>query len=163
MNRTFRGLLGAALLAAVGSTVVYAHDVTVDVEAAKRAIRMADLELAKAVADRSLQTFVSMVDDDAVFFGKDVSRGKDAVSKAWLPFFTDRNLFLKWHPKEVYVSSSADLGYSIGEYERLGKDSSGNPARAIGTYVSIWRKQPDGKWKIVLDIGSPATPTPQKP
>ncbi len=163
MNRTLRGLLRAAAFAAVGSTVVYAHDVTVDVEAAKRAIRIADLELAKAVADRSLQSFVSMVDDDAVFFGKDVSRGKDAVSKAWLPFFTDRNLFLKWHPNEVYVSSSADLGYSIGEYERIGKDSSGNPATAMGTYVSICRKQPDGKWKIVLDIGSPATPAPQKP
>lgn len=163
MNRTFRTLVGVAALAVVGSAVVYAHDVTVDVEAAKRAIRIADLELAKAVADRSLQSFLSMVDDDAVFFGKDVSRGKDAVSKAWLPFFTEKNLFLKWHPNEVFVSSSADLGYSIGEYERVGKDSSGNPATAMGTYVSIWRKQPDGKWKIVLDIGSPATPKPQKP
>jgi ketosteroid isomerase-like protein len=60
----------------------------------------------------------------------------------------------------VYVSSSADLGYSVGEYQRIGKDSSGNPTTATGSYVSIWRKQPDGKWKIVLDIGSPATPKP---
>jgi ketosteroid isomerase-like protein len=150
----------AAGFAIVSSTVVYAHDVAADVEAAKRAIRIADLELAKAVADRSLQSFLAIVDDDAVFFGRDVSRGKDAVSKAWLPFFTDRNLFLKWHPNQVYVSSSADLGYSIGEYQRIGKDSSGNPTTATGSYVSIWRKQPDGKWKIVLDIGSPATPKP---
>jgi ketosteroid isomerase-like protein len=150
----------AAGFAIVSSTVVYAHDVAADVEAAKRAIRIADLELAKAVADRSLQSFLAIVDDDAVFFGRDVSRGKDAVSKAWLPFFTDRNLFLKWHPNQVYVSSSADLGYSIGEYQRVGKDSAGNPTTATGNYVSIWRKQPDGKWKIVLDIGSPATPKP---
>ncbi|HEV8231895.1 MAG TPA: DUF4440 domain-containing protein [Thermoanaerobaculia bacterium] len=150
----------AAGFAIVSSTVVYAHDVAADIEAAKRAIRIADLELAKAVADRSLQSFLAIVDDDAVFFGRDVSRGKDAVSKAWLPFFTDRNLFLKWHPNQVYVSSSADLGYSIGEYQRVGKDSAGNPTTATGSYVSIWRKQPDGKWKIVLDIGSPATPKP---
>lgn len=134
-----------------------------DLESAKRAIRIADLELAKAVADRSLQSFVALVDDDAVFFGKEVSRGRDAVSKAWLPYFTDRSLFLKWHPTQVEVSSSADLGYSIGEYQRIGKDRSGNPETATGSYVSIWRKQPDGKWKVVLDIGSPATPTPQKP
>jgi ketosteroid isomerase-like protein len=153
----------AAGFVLIGSAVLFAHEAAADVEAAKRAIKLADLELAKAVADRSLQSFVSMVDDDAVFFGKDVSRGKDAVSKAWLPFFTDRNLFLKWHPNEVHVSSSADLGYSIGEYERMGKDKSGNPETAIGTYVSIWRRQPDGKWKIVLDIGTPGTPAVKKP
>ena len=74
-----------ALLALASSL---AHAQGIDVEATKRALRMADLELAKAVADRSLQTFVSLVDDDAVFFGKDVARGKNAVSKAWLPFFS---------------------------------------------------------------------------
>jgi len=129
-----------------------------DLEAVKREIRIADLELAKAVADRSLQTFVSMVDDDAVFFGRSISRGREAVSKAWLPFFTDGSLFLKWHPAQVEVSSSGDLGYSIGEYERIGKDASGRPESATGSYVSIWRRQPNGKWKIVLDIGTPASP-----
>jgi ketosteroid isomerase-like protein len=147
----FAGLLflAAAVRAAQPAT---------DPEAAKREIRIADLELAKAVADRSLETFVSVIDDDAVFFGRDISRGKDAVSKAWLPFFTDRSLFLKWHPTRVEVSSSGDLGYSIGEYERIGKDPSGKPETATGSYVSIWRRQPNGKWKIVLDIGTPASP-----
>jgi len=59
---------------------------------------------------------------------------------------------------QVEVSSSADLGYSIGDYERIGKDPSGNPSSATGSYVSIWRKQPDGRWKIVLDIGTPGSP-----
>jgi ketosteroid isomerase-like protein len=131
-----------------------------ELESAKRAIRIADLELAKAVADRSLQTFVSLLDEDAIFFGKGVARGKNAVSKAWLPFFTDRTLFLKWYPTQVEISSSGDLGYSIGEYERIGKDASGSPATVNGNYVSIWRKQPDGRWKIVLDIGTPGTPKP---
>ena len=129
-----------------------------DLEAAKREIRIADLELAKAVADRSLEAFVAKVDDDAVFFGRDISRGREAVSKAWLPFFTDGSLFLRWHPTQVEVSSSGDLGYSIGEYERIGKDASGKPDTATGSYVSIWRRQPTGRWKIVLDIGTPASP-----
>ena len=147
-----------ACLLALAASVARAQ--AAEVEATKRAIRIADLELAKAVADRSLQTFVSLVDDDAIFFGKGVARGKNAVSKAWLPFFTDRTLFLKWYPTQVEISSSGDLGYSIGEYERTSKDAAGYPASVTGNYVSIWRKQADGRWKIVLDIGTPGTPKP---
>jgi ketosteroid isomerase-like protein len=150
----------AAPALAPAPVAVPAPGAAIDVEAAKRAVRIADLELAKAVADRSLQSFVAQVDDDAIFFGKGVARGKNAVSKAWLPFFTDRNLFLKWYPTQVEISASGDLAYSIGEYERTSKDAAGYPASVTGNYVSIWRKQSDGRWKIVLDIGTPGTPKP---
>ena len=159
MSRTFRT---AAILALLGSTFSFAGGASVDVETAKQAIRNADLELARAVADRSVESFRALVDEDAIFFGKDVSRGREAVMRSWLPLFTDRSLFLKWRPLQIEVASSGDLGYSIGEYERIGKDSSGNPATATGNYVSIWRKHPDGKWRIVLDIGSPGTALTRK-
>ncbi|MDQ5857082.1 MAG: DUF4440 domain-containing protein, partial [Acidobacteriota bacterium] len=61
-------------------------------------------------------------------------------------------------PNEVQVSASGDLGYSIGTYERMSKDPAGRPTSATGTYVSIWRKQADGRWRAVLDIGTPGTP-----
>jgi uncharacterized protein (TIGR02246 family) len=155
MKRTL-GTAAALLLAA---TFLAAHEPSaVDLEAAKRAIRIADLEMAKAVSDRNLEKFNTLVADDAVFFGRDVSRGREAVAKAWLPLFTDASMFLKWQPNEVHVSASGDLGYSIGTYERRSKDPSGQPASATGTYVSIWRKQADGKWRAVLDIGTPGTP-----
>jgi ketosteroid isomerase-like protein len=153
----------AAFVALLALASSLARAQSIDLESAKRAIRIADLELAKAVTDRSLQSFVALLDDDAIFFGTDVARGKNAVSKAWLPYFTDRALFLKWHPTQVEISSSGDLGYSIGEYERIGKDASGNPAIVTGNYVSIWRKQPDGRWKVVLNIGTPGTPKPMRP
>ena len=154
----FVALIALVALLSLAPSLALAQGV--ELESAKRAIKIADLELAKSVADRSLQTFVSLVDDDAVFFGKGVARGRNAVSKVWLPFFTDRTLFLKWYPTQVEVSSSGDLGYTIGEYERIGKDASGSSATVTGNYVSIWRKQPDGRWKIVLDIGTPGTPKP---
>jgi ketosteroid isomerase-like protein len=163
MSKALSHVFLAAGFAIVSSTSLHAQNLAPDLESAKREIRIADLELAKSVADRSLKSFLNLVDDDAIFFGKDMSRGKAAVSKAWLPLFTDRSLFLKWHPTQVEVSSSGDLGYSIGEYERIGKDASGSPATATGNYVSIWRRQPDGRWKVVLDIGTPGTPVLGKP
>jgi ketosteroid isomerase-like protein len=163
MTKAFRAVLLIAGFAIVRSTVLNAQGAAVDLESARRAIRIADLELAKSVADRSLQSFLALLADDAVFFGKEISRGRDAVAKAWLPFFRDRSLFLKWYPTQVEVSAGGDLGYSIGEFERIGKDPAGSPIVATGSYVSIWRKQPDGRWKVVLDIGTPATAKPGKP
>lgn len=163
MSKAFWAVLLAAGFTIFGSTSLNAQSAAVDLESARRAIRIADLELAKSVADRSLQSFLALVADDAVFFGKEVSRGRDAVAKAWLPFFRDRSLFLKWYPTQVEVSAGADLGYSVGEFERMSKDPAGNPTVATGNYVSIWRKQPDGRWKVVLDIGTPATAVPGKP
>lgn len=153
MKRTLASV-AIFLAASLGS----AHDATADLEAAKRAIKIADLEMAKAVSDRNLEKFNTLVADDAVFFGRDVARGREAVAKAWLPLFTDPSMFLKWQPDEVHVSASGDLGYSIGTYERMSKDPSGRPTAATGTYVSIWRKQVDGRWRAVLDIGTPGTP-----
>ena len=153
-----RRTLASAAALALAASFLAAHEAAVDVEAAKRAIRIADLEMAKAVADRNLEKFNSLVADDAVFFGRDVARGREAVAKAWLPLFTDPSMFLKWQPDEVHVSASGDLGYSIGTYDRMSKDPSGRSTSATGTYVSIWRKQADGKWRAVLDIGTPGTP-----
>ena len=33
-------------------------------------------------------------------------------------------------------------------------DANGNPVTTTGRYMSIWRKGPDGQWKVVLDAGA---------
>jgi ketosteroid isomerase-like protein len=131
-----------------------------NIEAEREAIRKADLELARAVADRQLDRFLELVGEDALFFGRDVSRGRAAVAKDWGPLFTDRGLSLKWSPTQVEVAQCADMGYSVGSYERVAPDTAGKPAVTTGTYVTIWRKQPDGRWRAVLDAGTPGVPKP---
>ena len=36
----------------------------------------------------------------------------------------------------------------------------GKPVADRGKYVTIWRKQPDGKWKVVADILNSDLPVP---
>jgi ketosteroid isomerase-like protein len=45
------------------------------------------------------------------------------------------------------------------------KDASGHRVEGRGTYMNFWQKQPDGSWKVVVDIGDPdeAPPPPTKP
>lgn len=63
----------------------------------------------------------------------------------------DTGFVLNWQPQNAFVSKSADLGYTYGVYALQP-----NSADTViyGTYVSIWKKQGDGKWKFVLDTGN---------
>lgn len=63
----------------------------------------------------------------------------------------DTGFVLNWQPQNAVVSKSADLGYTYGVYALQP-----NTVDTViyGTYVSIWKKQGDGKWKFVLDTGN---------
>ena len=46
------------------------------------------------------------------------------------------------------------MGYTWGHFEGHSKDANGTAVTTSGRYMTIWRKQPDGSWKVVLDAGS---------
>jgi ketosteroid isomerase-like protein len=66
----------------------------------------------------------------------------------------DNQIHLRWVP--VVAEASGELGYTFGKWELrfTGKDTV-----EYGTYVTIWKKFPVGKWKYVLDGGND-TPKP---
>ena len=62
----------------------------------------------------------------------------------------DSSYTLTWNPGGGEIATSDNLGYTYGIYKLATKDTIFR-----GTYVSIWKKQKDGKWKFVLDSGNP--------
>src|SRR6185312_12816827 len=57
---------------------------------------------------------------------------------------------LEWYPTYSQTAASADLGYTTGPWTYRSADGKGE---AHGTFLSVWRKQPDDTWKVVLDCG----------
>ncbi|MBI4420961.1 MAG: DUF4440 domain-containing protein, partial [Gemmatimonadetes bacterium] len=51
------------------------------------------------------------------------------------------------------VAASGDLGYTVGLFQSRRLDAAGKPVVGTGKYVTIWRKQADGSWKAMLDLG----------
>jgi ketosteroid isomerase-like protein len=62
---------------------------------------------------------------------------------------------LSWEPLRAEIAASQDLGYTFGRYTLR----DGETVKAHGVYVTVWKKQPDGSWKFVLDGGGT---TPQQ-
>ena len=45
-----------------------------------------------------------------------------------------------------------------GRYGGRSKDRNGNSVVTSGRYIAMWRKQPDGDWKVVHDAGAAESP-----
>lgn len=66
----------------------------------------------------------------------------------------DSGYTLTWQPLYADIAQSGELGYTFGIYEMKTKDQEGKEILENGTYVSIWKKDQFGDWKLVLDTGN---------
>jgi ketosteroid isomerase-like protein len=120
-----------------------------------------DLEarFAKDVLERGGAGFADWFAEDGVELGNGVapSVGRVAIAKSanWDP----KVYQLTWTPTDAMMGPSGDFGYTWGHFEGRSKDANGNPVTTSGRYISIWRKQPDGQWKVVLDAGANEPPS----
>lgn len=102
----------------------------------------------KAAAEKGInQAFIEFLADDGIIFVPLSVNGKE--------FWRNRPTspaFLTWNPVFIDVSANGALAYSIGNsiYRPQGKTD----ANAFyGEYATVWQRQSDGNYKVVLDIG----------
>jgi ketosteroid isomerase-like protein len=124
-------------------------------------MQLYDLEahFAKDVAERGGAAFASWFADDGVALGNGAAPliGKVAIAKSanWSP----KDYQLTWTPTDAMMGPSGDMGYTWGHFEGHSKDANGNPVVTSGRYMTVWRREPDGNWKVVLDAGANDAPS----
>ena len=69
---------------------------------------------------------------------------------------------LTWWPVYADVSRAGDLGWTTGPFEFREKPTDEKPTDT-GHFFTVWRRQRDGSWKFVLDLGiqHPAPDAPE--
>jgi ketosteroid isomerase-like protein len=114
-----------------------------------------EADFMKAALERGAEGYMSYYADDAVEVpnGADSIHGKANIAKT-MSFLNDKNNQLTWTPVDAGISISGDLGWTSGTYEFRTKGKDGKPKVDHGKYTTIWKKQPDGNWKVVLDMGN---------
>lgn len=118
---------------------------------------------ALSVSNGAAAAFAAYFAEDALLLpaGEEPTAGLPAIVKSLEPLNAGT---LSWTPRQEFISRSGDLGYTWGTYEFRMAGTNGQTRVGYGKYCTVWRKQPDGSWKAVLDIGnqSPA-PKPVSP
>ena len=63
-----------------------------------------------------------------------------------------------WTPDSAVVSTSGDVGYTFGTNSITAPDSTGTLRTMRGRYLTVWRKEPDGRWRCAFDISNEGPP-----
>ena len=92
--------------------------------------------------------FLAYLDDQSTVFYPRPVNGREAISAD-----PETPGSLVWWPSVVEVASSGDLGFTTGPSEYRSGDST-DKAVHYGHFVSVWRKNREGSWKVLLDIGT---------
>ena len=110
-------------------------------------------QFAEAVAEKGIaEGFLEFAADDAVQFRRTyVIEGKEAMRENYEKSPPNANADLTWKPDFIDVAASGDLAYTYGKYVFSVTDSLGEVRESTGIFHTIWKRQPDGKWKFVWD------------
>lgn len=108
----------------------------------------AERDFGQAVAQSGLvQGYRQFAAPDAVMFAPDPTPAGPALASArWVGDLT-------WRAQYVGVAASGDLAFSAGPSILRGV---GRPLG--GFYLAVWRRQPDGSWKYLIDHAADMPP-----
>ncbi len=98
------------------------------------------------------KAFLEYVADDAVLLRPGYLPIVEADVIKFINAQEDTSFTMTWTPRGADIASSADLGYTYGVYKVVTADTT-----LTGTYLNVWKKQPDGTWKFVIDSGNSGT------
>ncbi|QHT66051.1 nuclear transport factor 2 family protein [Rhodocytophaga rosea] len=93
------------------------------------------------------QAFMAVLAEDAILFRPQPVNGKN-----WMNENPESPGLLIWEPAWAETSQAGDIGYTTGPYE-FRANRTDTVAANFGHYVSIWKKQPDQPWQLVMDVG----------
>lgn len=110
-----------------------------------------------AAATRGADGWISYFSDSSASFprGQLIQTGRDAERRAITGALADTSSHLEWTPTYQFMAQSGDLGYTYGYYRLRARDAKAKMQERTGTYVTIWRRQPDSSWKVAVDVGNP--------
>lgn len=113
----------------------------------------------QAVAAGGGKVFSDWFADDAVTLNNGrpavLGRANIAAQAKWDP----REYQLTWTPQGAQMGPSNDMGFTWGHYEGHSKDKNNQPIVVSGRYFTVWKKLPDGTWKVAMDASANEPPT----
>jgi ketosteroid isomerase-like protein len=114
----------------------------------------AERAFAKTATEKGIRdSFLEFFDENAIAFNPaPVSATERLRSRPGRPF---SEYELRWEPRTGDVAASGELGWLTGPSTFI-DHTSATATPQHGNYLSVWRRQSGGPWRVFIDIGSEA-------
>lgn len=163
MNRVFCcACLGCIALAVVLFTSGCSQQSSQETRAAdESAVKETDEQWSKTAMANDLDGTVAYYSDDASILPPNapIATGKQAIRAVWASMLNP-HVTVSWQVTKADAARSGELAYVTGVYQIAAKDTEGKAQEDRGKLVEVWKKQADGKWKVVTDIFNSDVPLP---
>ncbi|MGD8329158.1 MAG: DUF4440 domain-containing protein [Acidobacteriota bacterium] len=161
MNRTLAALLVVGtgfgvLQVAGGGERAAPGSIAGQAGASAEVLMQADRDFNAAVAEGGSRAWAAWFAEDGATIQPGIGevRGRARILEL-MAALDDPDVSLRWEPDRADIAASGDLGWTTGHYVSESPGPDGTPQRSEGLYVTIWRRQADGSWKVVMDLGNP--------
>jgi ketosteroid isomerase-like protein len=157
MARSLIALVTSALLLFVGCSPA-----PFDAAAEGRKLLQRDADWAQVTSEgKDVDKIVSYWTDDAVVMepGQPIYQGKKAIRAFVVGSMQTPGFKIHWVSTDPVFSPDGKLAYMPGTSETTVPGPNGALMTLHMRGVSIWRRDPDGAWRCVVDIANEAPPT----
>ncbi len=89
-----------------------------------------------------------------------IATDKKSIRESWAGLLGPHTA-VSWKWTKVEVAQSGELGYIYGSYKlTIGAFGGSGPLNDTGKFLEVWKKQPNGKWKCIVDTYNSDVPVP---
>ena len=131
--------------------------------AATAALRAADSALQAAVEAKDAEGTAALYMADATLLpiAEPAVVGRAAIQQEWAKTFGIPGFRNRARMTRLEVAGSGDLGFTQGTYESTMTGTDGRPVVEGGKWVTVWRREADGQWRVATDIANTDAPPPE--
>jgi ketosteroid isomerase-like protein len=134
-----------------------------DAAAEGRRLLQRDAEWAEAAATgKDLDRILSYFGDDALMIepGQPVFEGKAAIRGYIAASLNTPGFTIRWVSEKPVFSPDGKMAYMRGVDEMTVPGPNGALVTVHMRGISVWRRDRDGEWRCVIDIGNEPPPAP---
>jgi uncharacterized protein (TIGR02246 family) len=151
-------MLGAAAVSlALGACTNSSGDAgAADADSVQQAIKADEATMNQDFKAKNMEGLAGHYADDAYFVaGGAAADGSTEIRKFFANSSTDPAFSVSFSSDKVAVGASGDLAYSRGKFtEKYTDPKTSKVMTGSGTFLTVYKKQPDGSWKIVEDVAA---------
>jgi ketosteroid isomerase-like protein len=124
----------------------------------KAALMKADRDFLAATKARKADGWMEFMTEETTISRDKPYSGLQAIRAVIAEDYKDPGFQLTWDPETAVMLESGKMGYTSGHFVAVAPGPNNTTLKFGGQYITVWKKQKDGSWKVLWDGGSSTGP-----